>query len=83
MKFEFFLLVSFQVGRAGQQNNGPASTKFLRAILGRNTDLNTKFQPNRTIFAEVIPFNRILAGRLVEPIRIQFLKIFLLKSRWT
>ena len=29
-------------------------------------DLLTKFQPNRTIYAKVIPFDRISAGRLVK-----------------
>ena len=39
--------------------------KFLRLIWGRKTDSHTKFQPNRTFFAEVIHLDRFSAARLV------------------
>ena len=81
---KFFLWVSIQVGRAGRQINGATSMKFLWAILGSKTDLHTKFQPNRTMFAEVIPFYRILAGSLVGLVfTIRFQKNLSLKSRRT
>ena len=56
------------VGRAGQQNNGPTTTKLLRLIWGSKTDLLTKFHPNQTILAKVIHLFRFLAGRLVGPV---------------
>ena len=37
-------------------------------IQGSKTKLHTKFQPNRTIFVEVIHFYRFSAGRLVGPV---------------
>ena len=43
----------------GQRQNGWA---------GAVTNLHTKFQPNRTIFVEVIYLYKFLAGRLVESV---------------
>ena len=65
------------VGRGSNGGQG-------QVVMGKGgTNLHTKFQPNQTIFVEVIHLNRFSAGRLVGPVHIiRFQKNFSLKSEW-
>ena len=78
-----FFYKCIRIGQAGWQNNEPTSSTFLRVIERSKTNLHTKFQPNWTIFVEVIHLYRFLAGRLVGLVHIiRFQKNFSLESEW-
>ena len=82
MAFFKFSPRNFRVGWAGLQNISRTINKFLNLMRGREYDLHTKFQPNRTKISKVIPFSIFLGGRLVGPVRInQFWKKFLALKR--
>ena len=73
----FLSISNFWVGRAGLQNTiykilyciGQSITNFLDFMRGRTSNLHTKFQPNCTNIAKVIPFSNFYGGRLVGPVR--------------
>ena len=71
--FKIFSISNFWVGRAGLQNIDRI-TKFLNSMRGRESDLHTKFQPNRTEIVKVIRFPGFLVGRLVELVCMHRLK---------
>ena len=57
-------------------------TKLLNCMQGLEPGLHSKFQPNRTKIAKVIPFYNFSGGRMVGPVRMNpFLKKFLALTR--
>ena len=65
---QFFSISNFWDVRAGLENIGRSITTFINLTRGRESDLHTKFQPNRSKIAKVIPFFKFLGSRLVGPV---------------
>lgn len=63
---KIFSISDFLVSRADSQNIGQIITKLLGSVWGRETDLHTRFQSNRTQIFHVSSFGRPSAGKLVE-----------------